>query len=43
MSHFIGEDILKAGINKYFTKYKMQNTELKDFLETIESVVESKD
>lgn len=39
MSHYIGEDVLKRGINIYFTKYSMQNTELKDFIEALKTAV----
>jgi aminopeptidase N len=39
MSQYIGEDVLKQGINIYFNKYSMKNTELKDFIEALKKAV----
>lgn len=39
MSQYIGEDVLKQGINIYFNKYSMKNTELKDFIEALKTAV----
>lgn len=33
MSHFLGRDILKAGMHEYFTKFAMKNTQLPDFIQ----------
>ena len=37
MSHYLGRDILTAGMNEYFTKFALKNTELSDFIECVQN------
>lgn len=37
MASFLGRDILTAGMNEYFTKYALKNTELSDFIECLQN------
>lgn len=42
MSHFLGRDILTAGMNDYFTKFALKNTSLPDFIECLQNAAKGK-
>lgn len=42
MSHYVGREVLTAGMNEYFTKFAMQNTELADFLDCLDRHAEQR-
>lgn len=37
LSHYVGAKVLTAGMNEYFTKYALKNTELDDFLDCLDN------
>ena len=37
LSHYVGANVLTAGMNEYFTKYALKNTELDDFLDCLDN------
>ena len=37
MSHFVGRDILTDGMNEYFTKFALKNTQLPDFITCLQN------
>lgn len=41
MSHYLGRDILKAGMNEYFTKFAMKNTTLPDFIQCCQNAAKN--
>lgn len=36
LKNYIGREALSEGVKEYFMKYKYQNTETKDFIETLQ-------